>query len=287
MSAPQSASPSDLPTGADLTPSAAPAQSLAQKHAKITFLKGFFIAFQGLPWVFGHPNQLALSLIPIALNLAIGIGVFALGVHYNQDLLTWIFTWPKPDPWWLLTLWWISYALVQLVLFAGLALISFLFVVVIGSIIAAPFHEMLSSAVEKAEGGSSTDSAVAQRNFLTDIAAALRDQTILLLIYLSGLLGLALLHLIPALGSIAASTLSLLWTWWFFALEFSDGPLSRWGLNWSEKWRFIRGSTMASLGFGLGAWLMLFIPLTLPFLVVSGTLFSLALRPSDQIKPQG
>ena len=244
-------------------------------------MRGFSFAMAGLPYVLRRPKLLMLSLIPIAINLLIGVGLFALGLHFFDSILGHVFTWDKPESWWLSTLWWTVYYLVKGVILLALAMLVFLAIIVIGSIVGAPFHEMISCAVEKEQGRSTCDAAFSISMALREIGAALRDQLVLISIYLFGQLLITLLNLIPLLGNIAASSLSLIWTWWFFALEFTDPPLSRLGYNWKQKWKFLRSHLRQSLSFGLGAWLLLFIPLTLPFLVASGTLMSCALNPVD------
>lgn len=257
------------------------------KKSKPGIMRGFGFALAGIPYVLRRPKLLMLSLIPIAINLALGVGLFALGLYFFDSMFAYAFTWDKPESWWLAGLWWTVYYLIKLILVLALAMLDFLAIIVLGSIIGAPFHELISCAVEKEHGRTSCDAAFSIAQALREIGAALRDQGVLLAIYLVGLLLITLLNLIPVVGNIAASALSLVWTWWFFALEFTDPPLSRWGLNWKQKWKFLRSHLGHSMSFGLGAWLLLFIPLTLPFLVASGTLMSCELYPKqDELEPE-
>ncbi len=254
-----------------------------KKKAK-NWARGFGFALAGVPYVLRRPRLLLLSLIPLCINLLIGVGLFLLGLHYFDQLVAHTFAWQKPESWWLATLWWTVFYMIKLVMLLSLALLDFLAIIVIGSIVGAPFHELISCAVEKEQGRSSCDAAFSFAQALREIGAALRDQLVLLAIFLSGLLLIALFNLIPLVGNFAASILSLLWTWWFFALEFSDPALSRWGHNWRQKWRILRSHLLQSLSFGLGAWLLLFVPLTLPFLVAGGTLMACAVDDEDAQK---
>ncbi|MFH1812130.1 MAG: EI24 domain-containing protein [Pseudomonadota bacterium] len=242
------------------------------------FLRGVGFAFRGLPFVARHPRLLALSLLPVLINLALLIGIFGVGLRFYDDALSMAFPWVKPESW-LVVLWWIAYALIRVVLYLALLVVTLMLVVVFGSIIASPFHDALSERTEILVRGKGLDTPFSLTSVLRELASAVVDQIFLLSLYLLGLILVVLFALVPVAGTLLSSVASFVWTCWFFAVEFTDGPLTRSGRRWRERWSFLMSHARLSLGFGVGAWVMLLVPLTLPFLVVSGTLMVCELTP--------
>jgi CysZ protein len=230
-------------------------------------------ALRGVPFVLARPGLLLLALVPLLINLALLVGLYGVGLRFYDDALALAFPWARPEAWYAV-FWWVAYGLIRVLLYVALLVVTLLLVVALGSIIAAPFHDALSERTERAVGGRGLEAPLSLAGVVGDVLRASRDQLALLGVYLLGLVGIVLLNLVPVAGTLVSSALSFVWTCWFFALEFTDGALARSGLGWSGRWRLLRTHLRLSLGFGIGAWVMLLIPLTMPFLVVSGTLLA-------------
>lgn len=235
---------------------------------------GFGFALRGVPFTLGRPRLLLLALIPIAINAALFALGFWLGLKFYDQLYAALFQWQRPDGALLAALWWVASWTVRVLLVLAIATADFVAVVACSAIVAAPFNDALSERAESERRGHLVDQPFSVTRMVRLIAAVARDQLALIAIYLLGLVLLLLLHLIPVLGSLLASVLTFFWSAWFLALEFSEPPLTRAGLDWRGRWRALRQRTRTAIGFGIGAWVLLLIPLTMPFLVVSGTLWA-------------
>ena len=235
---------------------------------------GFACALRGVPFTLGRPRLLALALIPIAINAALFALGFWLGLRFYDQLFAALFPWQRPDGAALAVLWSVAAWTVRILLVLAVDTADFVAVVACSAIVAAPFNDALSERTESERRGRAIDQPFSLTRTLRLMAAVARDQFTLLAIYLLGFVLLLLLHLLPLIGSLLASVLTFFWSAWFLALEFSEPPLTRAGYNWRGRWRALRQHTRTAIGFGIGAWVLLLIPLTMPFLVVSGTLWA-------------
>jgi CysZ protein len=252
-------------TGADVRSATPPKPGL---------VAGFRFALRGVPFTLGRPRLLLLALIPIAINaLLLALG-FWVGLRFYDQLYAALFQWQRPDSALLAALWLAASWTVRVLLVLAIATVDFVAVVACSAIVAAPFNDALSERAESERRGHPLDQPFSMTRMLRLVAAAVRDQLVLLAIYLLGFMLLLLLHLIPLIGSLLASALTFLWSAWFLALEFCEPPLTRAGLDWRGRWRALRQRTRTAIGFGIGAWVLMLVPLTMPFLVVSGTLWA-------------
>lgn len=236
------------------------------------FFRGIGYAFRGVPYTFKHGSLLSIALVPLLVNIVLLTIVVATGLYFFDNLWDYVFRWEKPEGWAMAALWWTSFVLLRILLYGLGAVVSFFMVVALGSIIAAPFHDALSERTEITLGGAKVTTPFSLKNAAADILSALRDQLIIISIYVAGMLCITLLHLIPLAGSVLAAILSFIWTCWFFALEFTEPALARTNQRWRERWEYLAGHFRLAFGFGVGAWAMMFVPLTMPFLFVSATL---------------
>ena len=213
-----------------------------------------------------------LVVMPALVNL--GLFVLALALVLSQgDVLTgWI--WAKPSG--LLVPAW--YALYALVLAAGLVF-SYLFVLIVGGVVASPFNDKLSERTE--EVLLEAVPASVEGSVLT-MLRSVASSGLITLLYGVLLLPVLLLYLVPGPGSLLAMLLGQLLAAFFMALEYTDVTFQRHGHSLRRKVRYLRKNPVLAGSFGIGASLMLWIPvvnfLCIPVAVVAGTALALHLE---------
>jgi CysZ protein len=145
----------------------------------------------------------------------------------------------------------------------------------------APLQDPLSEATEAACGQATTSQFTPMglvRGVATSIAHTL--QRIALLIV--GHTLLLALHLIPGAGSLTWSVVATIWTAAWLAAEYLDVPMARHLYRFAQVRAVLRKRLPLSLGFGLGLYVLLWIPVVnlflVPIAVVAGTLMFCALR---------
>jgi CysZ protein len=159
------------------------------------------------------------------------------------------------------------------------AVIAALFV---SQIAAAPFHEALSHAVELIRCGTSPDSS-SLALLLRDVLRSIQLAVAKLVIYVALMLPLWIGSLlVPGVGAIVASGAGFAITIAFLALDHLDWAAARHGLRARDRIGFLRAHPAALAGFGLGVWVLLFVPiinlLLMPAAVAGGTLLFIDLR---------
>jgi CysZ protein len=162
-------------------------------------------------------------------------------------------------------------------LLVALAVLVYVLFTSVGSVLAAPFLDALSSRVERIRTGEvrvASDSVL--RSALRAVALGARRTALLVALQLALLLvalvpGLAPLALVA--GMVVASA--------FLALDYTAYPFDRRSASFAERRLWFGRHRGALLAFGGGAFLTLFVPglnfLCLPWLVTSGTLLALEL----------
>lgn len=215
---------------------------------------------------------------PMWITLACVVVLVVVGFIFGfSPLLNWIG--PGPGHWYSFLRYLVGVLLVPLV-----ALVSAFFGIVVASLINCEVMSAISSRTElllvgEAKSGPSGVNAIA-RGLLTDIALELAR----LFVYLLGLLLILFLGLIPVLGQLGAPLLGLLWTWLFLAFEFVGGTLGRHGMGARSQLRTLFAHRLLHTGFGAAAWVILFVPLMAPVMVVGGTRLALSLAAFDHIQ---
>jgi CysZ protein len=162
---------------------------------------------------------------------------------------------------------------VATLLAAGIAFVLALFA---SQLVAAPFHEALSHAVEALRRNDSPE-ATSLGELLRDAARSVQLVAIKLAIYVAWMLPLWLVGLfVPVIGPVAQAVLGFALTVAFLALDHVDWAAARHGLSVSERLRLLRTHPGPLFAFGLCVWCFLFIPLVnlflIPAAVAGGTL---------------
>jgi len=220
-----------------------------------------------------HPFLLKYALIPFLINvLVFGLAVY-LSWHYGEVFLNQVI--PKGEAWYWALLFYLSLGLLGFLLIL-LAIFTF---TVVGALIAGPFNEALSEKTEEILVGRVSESADPDRGSLFNFFRLLRRTSFSLFESLKEVSFFALIGLctfffnfIPGLGT----ALNTLWIWIFLAFEFLSYPLSRRDYSFRQKRQIVWRHLSLALGFGLGVFLILLIPLLnfvcIPVSVVGGTL---------------
>jgi len=155
----------------------------------------------------------------------------------------------------------------------------------LGNVVAAPFNDALSQAVER-ELGHGEGPPPSLRAMVTDLRRTVQLELRKLGIYLlvmvpAGLASLAL----PGIGPPIYSVLGFLFTVAFLALDYVDWPAARRGVPVRRRLGMLASRPAAMFGFGLSVWVCMWVPLLnlafMPAAVAGGTMLYLDLQASD------
>ena len=221
----------------------------------------------------------------------ITIGLFTLGMwavySYAGDLALALWAKPAGQSWisslWL-GLWWSYYALTHLVA----ALMTYGAVIVVGGVLASPFNDVISERTEalllgprRVEGP--------KLSLVSSTLSSLRSTAIIAGMYVSCLIPLLALHLIPGVGSVAYTLIAAALSAFFVAMEYCDVLLERKGFRMKAKFGVVWQERAVTMGFGAGMSALLAIPLLnflcIPLAVIGGTMVGLALEQRELYGP--
>ncbi|MBA2540826.1 MAG: EI24 domain-containing protein [Deltaproteobacteria bacterium] len=208
---------------------------------------------RGFRFLNQHPRLWGWVIAPAIVTLLIMIGLIA-GVAYLVDpAVDWLTGWLPGF------LQGIASALVWLIVIVGLGAGALFLLVAVVGIVAGPFNEMLSEAVEaKLTGkpGPKFSLAGFVRSFAISLGHGIRR---LVVAVLSFLLVFAL-GFIPVIGTIGGLVLGCYLTARSAAYDSYDAVLSRRELSYDAKLAFLARHRSRTLGLGAGVTAMLFVP---------------------------
>ncbi len=249
------------------------------------FFRGLRYPLRGLRFVYVEHRGLARFWIwPILLTfLCMAGSVYgALGAH--DAIMDAIWETPTGDGWGDVALRYlhdfVEFLLTIIVMAAGLLLS-----VVLSSILAAPFNDLLSEEVERiATGQGGVPFSI--RVILRDLFRTIRLEIGKLALYLSVMIPLFVLQwAVPGVGAILYSAFAFGFSALFFAVDYVDWPATRRGWRVRDRIAFARGHKFTMLGFGTCVWAFLFVPVLnlffMPAAVAGGTLLFL-----DRVGPR-
>jgi CysZ protein len=259
---------------------------LAKSH--IGFVRGLSYALRGMRFVYFQHTELARYWVfPILITGGALAAVFYGAGSYYDDLggAAWALL---PESWIEATGWvggllsalrW----LIDLIAGIVITLLGLILVLVLSSVVAAPFNDALSEAVEHILTGHAAPPFSISR-LVTDIVRTIRLELLKVAVYLAvvGPIFLAS-FLIVGLGQLI-SLVGFVSTAIYLGIDYIDWPAAR--RNWSvaDRVAFTRRQLPAVAGFGMGVWVLLFIPLLnllfMPAAVAGGTMLFLALGDS-------
>lgn len=230
------------------------------------FARGFFLPFRAIGMIFSHPRLLRWSLGAALVSAVLLAALLGVLVAFTGDLLGLL--WSKPEGW-LVTLWYVVAAL----------LFGLLFVVgasTVPALATAPFLDPISSDTEKVLGEAGDEGGGLGR-ILAETANALGKTLLRIVILLLGHGLLLLLWLLPGIGQGLWSAGALGWSVLWLAFEYLDVPANRHGYRFRNTLSLLRRNPGASLGLGLGIYLVLWVPLLNVFFVPVGAVAATAL----------
>lgn len=237
------------------------------------FFFGFIYPLKSFSFFLKNPKLILYSMVPILINILIYGTIFILSFSWFIDFLNNIKNSRDSDALWLQEFF---YVVVLVVTFIALLIVCYLAFVIFGSIITAPFNEKISRYMEEHITKTRVEYNV---RFWKDAWLSIKAELLKIAFYLSILIPIFLLNLLPVIGSILSATLGVVFSFYFNALDFLDYPMTRKFFTLRKKIKVVSSKKMLSLGFGCCAFLLMFLPIVNVFLkpvcVSAGTLYIL------------
>ena len=254
-------------------------------------IQGATAPIRGFRYLMANPSLKRLAVVPLAINaviFAIAIVVFVQSFGAILGLATGVLAVGAGAGLvhaLLMALSWVATAIIAVLLVVLFAAATFFGFTLVGGLIAAPFNEVLSQRTEAlrlAELGLApppSDAVTGMRAIAREASYAFAGELRRTGFYLLVMLGLALLNVLPVVGTVAFSVLGTLASCYFLAWDHTDLAMSRRRLRFADKRRTLGEHRFAALGFGatvLGITAVPFLNLLmLPVQVVAGTLLFL------------
>lgn len=159
--------------------------------------------------------------------------------------------------------WWFDLlrSVLKPLLFIVLGVLVVLLYSIIGSIVCAPFNDILSERVEVKAFGENFDEKFSFGGLISDIARITVNILKLLGLLLLANITLLLLNLIPAVGTVAYTVLSFVNTLFFFGLQFFQFPMDRRRFSFGEQLKISRSFLPQVIGVGLAFFVLSLIPI--------------------------
>lgn len=262
----------------------------AVARSPVGFARGLTFVLRGARFVyFQHPRLARYWLVPILITGIALIGVLYGAGSYYDDLARAVWS-LFPDSWHEAT-GWVGGLLVALRWLIGLiaailfTLLGLVLVLVLSSIVAAPFNDALSEAVEHIVTGRSAP-AFSFARMLVDVGRAIRIEVLKVFIYavVVGPMFVASFF-IPGIGQII-SLVGFGLTAIYLGIDYVDWPAARRSWSVGDRMALARRQLPAIAGFGTGVWALLFIPVVnlffMPAAVAGGTILFLSLVPGEK-----
>lgn len=234
------------------------------------FRGGFTAAWGSIRFLVAHRELWPNVAIPAAINVTMFV-VTAAALLLNADWF--FFDPPTQGPWYyyiLIVLWWI----LRVLLYPLLLFIAYFISMMLAGIVASPFNDKLSERAEQiligevvvADGSWSALVTGGIKGILSSAMTAI-PRTVLVIV----------LGLIPGAGIVLSALVGA----YFIALEYTDYGLGRRDYGLRARARLIWKHRHLAIGFGVGAYFLLLIPLlnflSMPIAVVGGTAVAIAL----------
>lgn len=238
------------------------------------FMRGLVYPLSGLAFLRRHPGLKRLWLPPIVLTFLALCASVVVAVRYHDDVIELLWAAPSGEGIGVGLMQLAHFLLRMLSLLVGIGL-SMVACIAIANLIAAPFNDALSEAVERIETGQ-PGLPFSFRRLLSDLGRTLRVELVKLTIY-AGVMGPALVAswLLPGIGQLLYTVFGLLFTSLYMALDYVDWPASRRGYALRERLALLRVRPLLTLGFGFAVAACLFVPLLnlffMPLAVAGGT----------------
>lgn len=246
----------------------------------VGFVRGLSYALRGMRFVYvQHPKLARYWLFPVLITGLALLAVFYGAGSYNEDVGAALWSlfpesWNEATGWLgglLSALRWV----IELIAALLIVLLGLVLVLLMSSVLAAPFNDALSEAVEHILTGKPAPP-FSFRRMLADIARTVRLELGKALLYavVVGPMFLAS-FVVPGVGQVI-SLVGFALTAIYLGIDYVDWPAARRDWSVGDRVRFTRRQLPAVAGFGTGVWVFLFIPLVnllfMPAAVAGGTM---------------
>lgn len=252
-----------------------------QKTGIRGFIHGLAYPVRGARFLMKTRRVWRHAMIPLLINGVALVGLLTAGLFLLDDVYARLL----PDwanavdvAWYRDVGHWLMRALVgvgSFLITAGGALIS---AFLIASLLAGPFNEFLSEAVESAVTGVDKGEPLDPKQLGKDVARGLAGAATRMALWLAMYVPLALGSLVPGIGVFFAAG-TIVYSMFFLGINFTDPVLDRKRLKVQEKLNYSRAHLSVHLGFGAGIFVMALVPglalVVAPALVAGGTLLFL------------
>ena len=233
------------------------------------FPRGFLYPFRAGLFIARHPRLLKFVLIPFLINVVVFSTALFFGLDFfNHTAIHYI---PQGQAWYWALLYYFFW-MAALIVTAVLVFFSF---TVVGNLIASPFNDVLSERTEELLGTSRERERFSLKAFGRATWRTLVEEGKKMAFFIFGMALLVLLNLLPGFGTILYACLSILFTLFFLAVEYTGFVFSRKGRSFKEQRRFIFSRKILMLGFSTGVLALLAIPFLqffcIPVAVVGAT----------------
>jgi CysZ protein len=244
------------------------------------FLSGITLPFRAAGFLGRNPKLVPYVIIPTIINIALFALSAWLLINNAGEIIGWLWEKPVIDgilSYLLLGLWYVVFVLSFLVAIV----LSYAVVLLLGGIVASPFHDFLSEQTERILRGVE-ELPESDESYVWGLVRSIGSSAFIALSYAAIMLPILLLNLIPAAGSVAATVLGTCVSAFFVSLEYTDPTLQRHGVRLRDKLGLIWKHLPLTGSFGLGTSLLLWVPLMnflcMPIAVIAGTALGLVLE---------
>jgi len=243
--------------------------------------RGFFYPYRGLKFLAAHPRLLGYVAVPFAINTLLYCAmIWFAGSRFGGWVDSLI---PQGDAWYWSVL---SYAL--WVVFAAVLFLVVVFTfTLLGNLALEPFNDVLSEKVEWVYTGTRLHEPFRLGPFLADAGRAFAAGLRRTALYAPG-------FVVLLVGSFFFPPLTVVltvYTAFFLGWAYLDYSMDRWRFAFSDKRKAAWRNLPTVLSFGIGAYLLLLIPLlnflAIPVCVTGATLLFCDLRAGGRVPAAG
>lgn len=255
-----------------------PIQTVAV-HSR-SFLDGVNDVFRGLGFLLRHPRLWIWAAIPFVLNVLIFAALIIFGWSWAHDLLS-EHLFNREALWWAALGW-----LAGIVFWLVSALMIWVCFVPLATLVASPFNDLLSEFTERIYRGSMIDEAFSFKALMRGLRVGLSTSLRLAFKTMFLLLCILPLHLIPVVGNILATALSIFVSVRYLALEFTSYSMDRRYWEYEQRQAFLKLNRPRTMGLGAMACFLMAVPVLnamfIPVSAVAGTLLFCDLSPEEE-----
>jgi len=231
------------------------ALSLPRKTA-VGFFRGLTFVFRGAKYVYvDHFGLVRYWALPVLVTmLALGISLASVAMFYD-DITQALWSNPGGEGWVHEALV-AAHGLLAFLVAFSLGLLAILGTILLGGVIAAPFNARLGEVIDERVTGHIAP-AFSITRVLADVARALLIEVIFFVFNIA--LFVASFAFPPAITVL--TVVGLVGAGYYFAMAYLELPLAARDVSLKGRGRFYAQSPMATLGFGTGVGIFLFVPL--------------------------